>query len=364
MLMRKYIGQIIMLLAVVSCATTEESQLAPLKHARLLTMQKHDGWTEAQIRNPWDTTKVMQKLAIIEDSEAKPGVGKDVTVINAPLKHSLVMSSVHCSLIAELNSVDAIAAVCDAEYVKEKSVAVRIKEGKIKDCGNSMTPAVEQIAMVKPDAVLISPYKDNDLTKLNQLGINMVQCADYMEPTPLGRAEWVRLYGMLVGKVAEADSLFSEVEKHYLTLKSDTVSGPKIISDSKYGEVWYVPTGNSTVGQMYADAGGVNPFSDRKENGSVALSPEEVLMKAKDGDVWILKSDGEMTLDQLRQADPINSQFKAFAEGNVWHCNTVETPFYEQTPFHPNLLLEDFVYIFHPEKRAGKTLHYFKKMEH
>lgn len=359
----------IMILAVValmtSCATTSETALQPLKYAQMLTMDKHEGWVEAQIRNPWDTTKVLQHLQIITDDAVVPPSLAGATLIKAPLKHALLMSSVHCSLLAEMQKVNAIGAVCDAGYIKDAALTPLIASKKIADCGNSMEPTQEAIVMANPDAMLISPYKDNDLSRLQQLGIPMIQCADYMEPTALGRAEWVRLYGILFGCENKADSLFAKTEQRYNALKAktkDVKHRPLVLSDVHYGQVWYVPTVNSTIGRIYADAGAANPFAGIEGNGAAALSPEDVLMKAAAADVWVIKADNAITLESLGAEMPVHKQFKAYHDGNVWQCNPQTTMFYEQSPFHPEMLLEDFIRIFHPELNIGGEMHYYKKV--
>ena len=322
-----------------------------MKHSRLLTLSNADGYHIAEIRNPWDSTKILQRLILAEaKTETQLPEG---TVVKIPLSRSLVMSSVHCSLLEELGCAESVRAVCDAEYINSEAIRQRIAEKRTVDCGSSMAPSVEHIASANPDAILISPYENIDNGKIERLGCPLIQCADYMEPSPLGRAEWIRFYGLLFGKQEEADSIFKTTEKRYLAIKAltDTLSiRPVVMSDLRYGQVWYVPSDSSTVGQLYHDAGARNAFAGFADTkGSIALSPEQVLKIAHDADIWLIKTDKETSMKTLTESDNIYKQFLPYRNRNIFVCNTMTSRFYEREPFHPELLLLDFVRIFHPE---------------
>lgn len=335
-----------------SCRAEETAAAGkPMKHSRLLTLSSADGYHIAEIRNPWDSTEILQRLILAEKTtETQLPKG---TVVRIPLAQSLVMSSVHCSLLEELGRVESISAVCDAEYINSEVIRQRVEEKKIQDCGSSMAPSVEHIASVNPDAILISPYENIDNGKIERLGCPVIQCADYMEPSPLGRAEWIRFYGLLFGQQEKADSIFCAAEERYLAIKAmtDTLSNrPVVMSDMRYGQVWYVPSDSSTVGQLYHDAGARNAFADFSDSkGSIALSPEQVLKTAHDADIWLIKTDKDVSMATLAESDNIYNQFLTYRNRNIFVCNTITSRFYEREPFHPELLLLDFVRIFHPE---------------
>lgn len=220
-----------------------------LEYAENLTMEEFDGYTVVEIRNPWDTTKTLQRYALVEEPGMIPEGFSGNQIIEVPLKKSIVYSSVHAGLINELGALDAVSGVCDPEYMYEPDILKRIEGGIISDCGNSQQPNVEKIISLRAGAVLLSPYEDSGSHgKLGQAGIPLVECADYMETSPLARAEWMKLYGRLYGKKEKADSLFNEAKERYLSLKglagiSD--NRPTVIFDRVYGQVWSQPGGNS-----------------------------------------------------------------------------------------------------------------------
>lgn len=347
-----------------------EGEKIPLKYAQNISLTRHPDYVKAVVRNPWDTTKILHTYLLVADSLDLPANLPQGTVVRTPLKKSLVYSSVHNSLISELGAIDAIKGVCDAQYIHQKNLSERIKSGAVADCGNSMTPNIEKIIKINPDGILLSPFENSgSYGKLGQLGIPIVECADYMETSPLGRAEWMKFYGLLFGREQYADSLFSSTEDAYLGLKnltSGSASKPKVLVDRLYGSSWNVPAGHSTMGIFIEDAGGVNPFAYIDRSGSKGMSGEQVLHKAGDADIWIVRYSqaNDKTIKELSSDNAIYPQFKALKEGNVYGCNTSNIFFYEEVPFHPHWLLADLISIFHPEIAVPEyNRHYFSKMK-
>lgn len=347
-----------------------EGKEVPTKYAENLSIIEHEGFTEVTVRNPWDTVKTLQKYILVPSEQELPSNLPQGTVVRTPVTNALVYSTVHNSLISELGALDAIGGVCNAKYVNEGEVKERLKSGKIVDCGVSMSPDLEKIIKLHPQVIMLSPFENNDkYAKVGELGIPIIECADYMETSALGRAEWVRFYGMLFGKTDVSEKMFADTEKRYLDLKEKAkkaTSRPKVLIDQRYGQVWNVPGGESTIAGLIRDAGGINPFDGYRQSGSVPLAPEKVLAEAYDADIWFVRynQDKEKSLKELGSDAPVNSQFKAYKEGNVYGCNTRYIDFYEETPFHPDRLLEDMLHYMHPEMKDSVVTHsYYTKMK-
>lgn len=340
-----------------------------MKYAENLSIREHPGYTEVTVRNPWDTLKTLQRYILIDRDSVVPPHLPEGTLVRTPVTNALVYSTVHNSLITELGAIDAIGGICDAKYVNNSELKRRLASGEIVDCGVGLSPDLEKIIKLSPHVIMLSPFENNDkYAKVGELGIPIVECADYMETSALGRAEWVKFYGLLFGKREVGDSMFAESEKNYLRLKdmaAKTGSRPKVLIDQRYGQVWNVPGGDSTIGKLIEDAGGINPFASYRQSGSVPLAPEKVLAEASDADVWFVRynQEKEKSMKEFSQDAPVNSQFKAFKMGNVYGCNTRYIDFYEETPFHPDRLLEDMISVMHPEiETGGKKGNYYHKM--
>ena len=344
-----------------------------LKYAKLLNLTQGDGYIVAEVTDPWKDNAVLHRYILVpRDTEVPLPAGEGwggATIIRTPIDHAVLYTSVHTGLIDELGGYEAIKGVCDLEYMYLDKIRQDVKKGKITDCGLGTTPDLERIIELNPDAILLSPFENaGTYGKLGKLGIPIVECADYMENSALGRAEWMRFYGMLIGKEQEADSLFDAVEADYNATKAlvkDVKKKPTAVTEKKYGSTWYVAGAQSTVGELLNDAGADYVFANEKVSGSVPYSPEVVFDRAQQADVWLFKYNQaiDITKDQLAKEWGNYSKMKAFMDGNVYQCNLSLVPYYEEIPFHPNILLKEYVKIFHPEVLPQYNLRYYKKIK-
>lgn len=352
-------------------ATTPLSEGTPveMRHARNIRMsQIGDDVTLVTLVNPWDTTKTMARYALVESgADAPGGLPAGTVTINVPLDRSVVYSAVHVALIDELGAGSAVNGVCDAAFINDSAIKAALQSGDIADCGSNQSPNMELIVSLRPQAILLSPYEQTDeAARWARTGITVVQTAEYMEASPLARAEWMRFFGRLYGRGHQADSLFEAVERRYIALKekaSVTNVRPSVLFDRIYSGTWDVPTSGSMTGRLIEDAGGRNPFAEYKEGGSARLAPEEVLYKGGDADIWLVRHfEPGMSLESLGTENPMYRKFKAYAGGNVFGANTVEVPLFEDASFHPDKTLREMIRLLHPEIDSTPT-EYYRKMK-
>lgn len=346
-----------------------EGDTVRMKYSSLLQIVKHADYTVVTIRNPWDTLKVLHTYLLADREKPLPEHLPEGTVVRTPLQKSVIYSSVHCSLWSELDELKGIGGVCGLEYIKLPQIQEGCRNGSIVNVGNSMNPDIERIIDLRPDAILLSPFENSGgYGRVGKLNIPIIECADYMETSALGRAEWMRLYGLLLGKEAQADSLFAGIEKEYLTLtqqvKSQNLKRPTVISEMKNSSAWYIPGGNSTMGRFYQDAGADYVFAYLSNSGSVPLAFETVFDRGGNADIWLIKYNQpqDKTYSELERDYAPYARFKAFQDRKVYGCNTNHVPFYEESPFHPELLLKDLIKIFHPELLPDYDLKYFSNL--
>ena len=439
-----------------AAADAEAGDTLEMKYAKLLTIVKHgDGeessdaaegidyqYAEAIVANPWKAGTLLHRYILIPKGEEgdktvamlakRRSMGARCTTdtVRTPVERSAVFIAPHCQLMYELGCQQAIRGVCDLNYInipdvrKRAASAGKASSGNasagnsIVDCGSSMAPDIERIIALKPEAILVSPFENSGgYGKLDKLHIPIIEAADYMESSPLGRAEWMKFYGMLfgkdknisttavgkaseaaagkasgaaagkaseaaVGKASEAtagkaseatlpascelraDSLFAQIEKEYLDLKAEAGKLPKglsILTERKTGNVWYVPGGQSTIGILLKDANARYIFSDDKHSGSLPMSPEQILAKGSQVDVWAFKYFGGAPLSQVQLLQEYDGYkaLAAFNRGNIYQVDTSTVPYFELTSFHPELLLREFIILAHGE-RFGK-LKFYKK---
>ena len=431
-------GALLTLLVLTACqggkttaGEAEEGDTLKMEYAKLLTIVKHGEkgtasldedaenaeyqYAEVNVANPWKAGTLLHRYILIPKGkegdetvtrlalQRTSGMGCTTDTVRTPVERSAVFIAPHCQLMYELGCQQAIRGVCDLNYINIPDVRKRAAsagkasagnasaQNSIVDCGSSMAPDIERIIALKPEAILVSPFENSGgYGKLDKLHIPIIEAADYMESSPLGRAEWMKFYGMLFGKAskaadgnasktadgkaskavlsasceATADSLFSQIEKEYLKLKAEAGKLPKglsILTERKTGNVWYVPGGQSTIGILLKDANARYIFSDDQHSGSLPMSPEQILAKGSQVDVWAFKYFGGAPLSQaqlLQEYDGYKA-LAAFSRGNIYQVDTSMVPYFELTSFHPELLLREFIILAHGE-RFGK-LRFYKK---
>lgn len=355
-----------------------------LDYAKYLQLIRHKGYTEAVVLNPWKQGGELHRYLLVPKGAEGDEVAKKLAdqktaitgttpcdILRTPLTKSIITTSAHCQLLYELGRQQAIAGVCDLEYILIPDVQRRTSHKSrpyISNCGSSMQPDIERIMSLRPDALLISPFENSGgYGKLSALQIPIIEAADYMETSPLGRSEWIKFYGLLYGS-EKATSLFSGIEKSYLHLKAFAAKLPlgySILTERKTGSVWYVSGGRSTIGTLLQDAHARYLFADDTHSGSLPMSPEQILAKADEVDVWATKYWGDHPLSraELLQEYPGYSQLKAMKTGRVFQASTSSQPYFEQTSFHPERLLREFIILSHPETtRSLGALRYYLRL--
>ena len=351
-----------------SSSVIEAEKAIPLRYAENLSLSATEDYTIARLRNPWDTTRILHTYVLVDKEKSLPADLPEGTLVRTPLSKAVVYSSVHCGLLNQIGALKSIGGVCDLKYIKLQEVQDGCRTGSIADVGNGMNPDIEKIIDLHPDAFMLSPFENSGgYGRVEKLNIPIIECADYMETSALGRAEWMRFYGLLFGEAQKADSLFAEVEKNYNELKALVAplsSAPSVISELKNGSAWYVPGGKSTSARIYADAGANYVFADDEHSGSVPLTFETVFDKGQNADFWLIKYNQaiDKTYKELEQDYAPYTGFRAFKERNIYGCNTGKVDFYEDSPFHPDRLLKDLIKIFHPTLLEGYELKYFTKL--
>lgn len=339
------------------------------RYAQLLSLVRYQGYTVATIQHPWRQNAVLHQYVLVPADSVVPEGLPEGTLIRTPLRRSVVFTTVHCSLLSMLHREGSVAGVADLKYIKAPFVQAGVDSGRIMDCGDGMSPVIEKIIDLHPDALLLSPFENSGgYGQLSEIDIPIVECAEYMEASPLGRAEWVRFYGLLYGCEHEADSLFALVDSSYNALTQHStlnIQHSSTLLDKVTGSVWYVPGGRSTIGRMLADAGADYPWASDEHSGSVALPFETVLERAGECDVWLLRYSGKvpLTRNQLLSEHRGYNQFRAFREGRVYGCNVELSMFYEESPFRPDLLLSDFIRILYPDALPHHELRYYHEVK-
>lgn len=360
--MKKLLGCILLMSFMFSACTGKR-----VEHDSLLLIDRHNGYTQVTILNPWKSGQTLHTYLLVPRNQEIPSNLPEGTLIRTPLKKVLVYSDVYARPISEIGEIASICAVCDAEYFKTPKIVDGLKTGAVVNCGSSLSPLTERIISAEPEAIILSPMENSGYGVLENMGIPLIEMADYMEATPLSRARWIEFLGLLYGKEKEAGLIYEQVTKDYETLTrkvSDVDRRPTVVSEMMTGGVWYVPGGKSYKAALFKDAGADYPWADNASTGSLPLDFGQVLNKAQGADFWLVNVYGySLTRAKMKELYPHNDQMKAFKEGNVYYVDSSKSTLFEDTPFHPERLLREYIKIFHPALLPDYQLKYYKRME-
>ena len=293
--------------------------------------------------------------------------------MKVPVERTIVMTMLQLSNFTALDAHDVVKGITGTKNLYNKDIRKRVEDGKMVKIGMEGNFDTELILAAHPEVIFISPFKRGGYDAIKETGIMLVPHLGYKETHPLGQAEWVKYVAMFIGKEAEADTLFAGIKKRYLALTEKVNSHlsnvnpyrPTVFSGEMHGGNWFAVGGKNHLAQMFRDAGADYILKD-DNTGGVPIEYEQMYATAANADYWrILNSyPGDFSYEALRSSEPRNELFKAFKERHVIYCNMKQTPYYEETPVHPDWLLEDLVAIFHPELvRAGYQGRYYQLLK-
>ena len=335
----------------------DDSSLSPLTSH--LSVKYATGFT---VRDSADVRLVdigeKDHFALVRSDEAT--VPEGYTKVRVPIQRTICMTALQLSNFTILDAHDVVKGLTGTKNLFNKDIQERVKDGRIVKIGMEGNFDTEMVLAANPDVIFVSPFKRGGYDAIKETGITLVPHLGYKELDPLGQAEWIKFVGMFIGKEKEACEVFDGIEKRYNDLKQkvhstlhtlhSTLKIPTVFSGEMHGGTWHAVGGKNYLAQIFHDAGANYVINDEETAGE-NLEFEKMYELAANADFWrILNSHpGEFSYDALKASEPRNELFKSFKERKVIYCNMKQTPYYEISPVEPDLLLKDFVAIFHPE---------------
>lgn len=296
----------------------------------------------------------------------------EATRIEVPVERIACLSSTHVGMLLALGGSDRIVAFSKKEYLYDRKLRDRMEKGKVEAVGMQRSLDKERLVALEADILLhdgMGTESSSSGRILRNSGISEMALSAWREEHPLGRAEWLRLFGILIGKEEKADSIFRKRARAYDSIASvaaERKERPKVLTNAPHKGTWHVPGGESYKGQTIEDAGGRNPWKKEKATGGVPKSLEEVIAKAEDADVWIEPGRAK-SLQGLISRDERMKGFEALKEGKVYNNDRRNTKdggndYWESGPVNPHLVLKDLITIFHPDLFPDRDLHYYRRL--
>lgn len=290
-------------------------------------------------------------FALVHDADVV--VPEGYTKVKVPIERTICMTSLQLSNFTILDAHDVVKGITGTKNLFDEDIKARVKDGRIVKIGMEGEFDPEVVMAANPDVIFISPSKRGGYDAIKEIGITLVPHLGYKELDPLGQAEWIKFIGMFIGKEKEAAEIFAGIESRYNELKEKAAkvkSRPTVTSGEMHYGNWHAVGGKNYLAQIFRDASADYVINDDETSGE-DLEFEKMYALSANADYWrILNSyQGDFSYEALKASEPRNEMFKAFKEKKVIYCNMKQTPYYEIAPVKPDVLLKDFVAIFHPE---------------
>lgn len=344
-------------------------------YARGFTINYYDNYKVVRILSPFEKSTDTMSYVLVQRGTPKPRGYTESQVIEIPVRSLVAMSSMHIGLVGFLEAEDVLTGMGNLKYVSSPKVLEKIKAGKIIEVGKDQGINEELLVTMHPDLIMAigSPVsKINRYQSLKQAGIPVMINSEWVETTPLARAEWVKLLAALLNKESAVNKKFQEIEKEYnrlAKLVKKTTIKPSLITGMNSKDSWFVPNGNSYVCKFLQDAGGSYHWADTKATGSLPLSFETVYPVALKADYWLNVSIGNIqTKADILAKDSRYADFQAYKSGQIFTYNKRlnaqgANDYWESGAVNPQLVLADLIKILHPELLPNHEFIYYKQVK-
>ncbi len=350
---------------------------ARIRYAQGFTVEYHPTHKRLHVLSPWRAARVTFSYTLVPRGQKPSVVSPADMIIEVPVERLALVSTSNLAYFAMLHLEESLVGIARCRRVCTPEIVERIRQGHIAEIGAGNSGMVTKLNMerlyaLQPDVVLVygtgTPEYDHH-PKLLEAGFRPVMDAAYMEPTPLGRAEWIKFLAVLFNKEEEAERIFDGIARNYeeLARKASSVPvRPTVFHGTAYKNLWYMPGGDSYAARFYADAGATYLWADDSTRGSMALSVETVLNRARDAEFW-LNPGTCRSLRELKRTDERYGLFRAFRTGKIYNNDARVGPgdandFWETGTARPDLVLADLIHIFHPELAPSHEPAWYRKL--
>lgn len=323
-----------------------------------------------QISNRGDSSEI---VVMDSWSSSDKCISLKINPIKNPTCKIVCMSTSHIAYLTALGLESKIAGVSGKQYISDADILIRIEKGEILDIGYEGSLNYEFLLRLKPDVVFtygIAGENNIYIEKIKDLGIVVIALGDYLENHPLGKLEYLKLFGKLFNCTSRADSIFNSVKERYVSLKQIVINPyyrPKVLLNAPWKEIWYIPGYNNYMSVLIRDAGGDPILSKQGESASIAYSLEEVYQKSMIADYW-LNPNNYSSIIELKKSNPLFKNIPSLRNAKVYNNTKRGTfmggsDFWEKGVVEPDVILNDLINILHPELKTKRELVYYKKLK-
>ena len=344
------------------------------EYATRFNVMEMDGYQLLQVFDPWQNSRNTTYTYILGTNPGLvPDSLADLPFIQTPVKRVVTMSTTHVAMISQLGMNHTIRGASGTGFIYDSLVRERIDAGLVQEVGYDQGLNYEAIVALDPDVVFLYGVEGNVTTaseKLNEMGIRVVYCAEYLETHPLGKAEWIRFFAQFYHLEKESVRFFNQVDSSYRQLVA-SASGqeerPGVMIGLPWKDTWYLAGGQSFASRLITDAGGAYLWKDNPSTEAIPMDLESVYSRAVMADVWINPGVAN-TLEELIRYDDRFRELPVLERGEVYNNNARMgreggNDYWESGTVRPDLILADLISVFHPELLADHSMFYYRKLK-
>jgi cobalamin transport system substrate-binding protein len=343
--------------------------------AERFSILRTDSCTILTIVDPWQGAEdIWHSYYLVERGKESSLQADPSHVIAVPVKKMICMSSTHLAMVSALGERRSVVGISGTSYIYDPELRAGAERGIISEIGYDAGINSEVILNINPDLIImygIGSESAGYISRIAELGIKVMYDADYLEPSPLGKTEWIKVFGALFCKESLADSIFESVSENYNDLKSfirDRVDAkPSVLLGLPFRDTWYISPGNSYISTLISDAGGRYLWEDTRSSVSMPGSFEAVFLKSMKADYW-LNVGNVSSRSELGSLEQRLEKLPCFITGNIYN-NTKRmsagggNDYWESGAMNPHIILKDIASILHPGLFDNHDLVYYKKIE-
>lgn len=281
-----------------------------------------------------------------------------------PLERTAVLSTTHLPYFSALDAVDRVLGTAHTAQVRDARFIEAISAGRVQELARADGVDRERLVALAPQVIFDYPFGmgDNRAASFN----NTILVAEYLEEHPLGRAEWIRFFGILLGREQRADSIFRSIVHRYTFLcdvRGHLPKAPVVMFGSHWEGAWFAPPGNSCIATLIDDAGGRYVFADSIAAGNITVPLERLLVMGDtvDNIGVLLAHAGPVDRRTMVGGDPRIARLKGVREG-AFVGNSATRDLFGQALLEPDEMLRDLRCILHPGTCAGRRTRYFEAL--
>jgi len=338
------------------------------------TIQQKESWLKLTVATPWQkSTDNIFEYHLLKRGGKIPDELKKQQVIFTPVTRVVCLSTTHIGFLDALGEVSSIVGLSGSNYLTNQQVRKGISENRIREVGYEQGLNYEMIIQLKPDVVFaygIGAEINTQINKLHDLGIPVILVGEYLEQSPLAKAEWLKFFGAFFDKEAIATSKYEKIKSNYQAIKS--IAGkvqerPSVLTGLPFKDTWWIAGGRSNLAVLIEDAGGKFLWSENSSKEAFPVSLEEVFLRAAKADFWIncgsVNSKNELLAFDSRYSDLPVVKNQRIYNNNLRAVSGGGNDYWESGVVHPDLVLADLVKILHPEISGDGDFYYYKKIE-